>query len=448
MSTCFQFSKIAKLLQAILIQGDCCFESVSSDTRTLKPGELFAALSGEQFDGHDFVEKAKRGGAVGALVSRRCEVDIPQLCVKDTLSALTTLAALRRNQCNIPVIGLTGSCGKTTTKMLLATILQQAGSTLATEGTLNNHIGVPLTLMRLNESHRFAVIEMGANHIGEIAHLTHIAKPTVAAITNVHPVHVEGFGNLNNIAAAKGEIFQGLDDEGIAVLNRDDPFYTQWQEECRTYKMLTFGVHPDAEVSATACRLDENDRAQFTLCIGNKQVKVTLPLLGLHNIGNALAAAACAYAAGIDIHTIQRGLTSAKAVDKRLQKRAGQNGSLLLDDSYNANPASVEAALQVLLRAKGKHFCILGEMLELGDKAAQIHAEMGKRFREAGIERVFTVGALTQHTVKQFGEGALYFTDRTRLVETVKPLLSEEVAVLVKGSNCNRMWEFVQALSA
>ncbi len=444
----FQFSKIASTLNARIVGNDVSFNGVSSDTRQLNPGDLFIALTGPNCDGHDFVAQAKQNGAVGALVSRPVDVDLPQLCVADPLQGLTQLSRLRRAQCYIPVIGLTGSCGKTTTKMLLATILQQVGPTLATQGTLNNHIGVPLTLMQLQAHHQFAVIEMGANHVGEIAHLTDIVKPTVATITNVKPVHIEGFGSLDGVFCGKSEIFSGLAKDGIAVLNADEPHYPQWQQQCATHPQCTFAIAHPAQVHASNIQLDAKNRVGFTLSINDQHVDVKLQLLGKHNVNNALAAAACAHSVGIDINTIQRGLTNADAVTNRLQQQCGQRGCILLDDSYNANPSSVTAAVSVLMQTSGTHIVIFGDMLELGEDAAQIHADMGQTFRDAGIDYVFTVGDLTQHTVAHFGQGGEYFSDRRHaLIDRVKSLLNDNVTVLIKGSKRNRMWEFVEALS-
>lgn len=444
----FRFSQIATALDARMIGDDVQFELVSSDSRHIQPGELFIALTGPHFDGHDFITQVKEKGAVGALVSRPVDVDFPQLLVHDTLQGLTELSRLRRAQYDIPVIGLTGSCGKTTTKMLLSNILQQVGPTLSPPASLNNHIGVPLTLMRLQSHHQFAVIEMGANHIGEIAHLTGIARPTVATITTVKPVHIEGFGSLEGVFQGKSEIFSGLSQDGIAVLNQDERYFSAWQQLCAAHPQCTFAESQSADVYAKNIHLNQQDHLCFTLCIGNNCTDIHTQLLGEHNVTNALAAAACAHSVGVDLHTIQRGLNNVQAFDKRLQQYQGQCGATLLDDSYNANPESVTAAVSVLMRRPGKHICLLGEMLELGEEAAKIHADMGQLFRNVGVDHVFTVGELTQYTVTQFGKGAEYFTDRQALINTVKLLLASDVTVLIKGSKRNRMWEFTEALSA
>ena len=444
--TIFRFSEITTPLQATLLGDDISFGSVSIDTRTLRPNDLFIAIRGEQFDGHDFVEQAKAAGAIGAIVSHFVEVDIPQLCVADPIAALSTLSLLRREQYDIPVIGLTGSCGKTTTKTLIANILRQKGNTLATIGSLNNHLGVPLTLMRLNDEHQYAVIEMGANHGGEIAHLTKLTQPTVAMITNVNPVHIEGFGDLNGVAKGKSEIFQGLNKTGIAVLNQDNAFYGDFQTICATHRIITFGQDKSANVHADNVHLDPQGYGQFTLHIEDKTADVSLSLLGEHNVQNALAASACAHAVGIDINTIVAGLSSAQSVEKRLQIKKGKAGCTLFDDSYSANPTSVKAALSVLIKNAGEHWCVLGQMQELGDHAEQIHAELGDLCRKMGIKRLFTIGTLTQHTVEHFGEGAAYFTDIKQLYEAIAPILSSHINLLIKGSHSNKLWELVAAL--
>lgn len=441
-----KLSTIAPWVGGQLLNRDANYQGISTDTRTLKPQELFIALSGEQFDGHEFVAMAIEKGAAAVMVSRAVPCDIPQLQVQDTTIALGKLAAHHRANFNIPVIGITGSCGKTTVKTMTASILSHSGSTLASARSFNNAIGVPLTLLELNTEHRYAVIEMGMNHFGEIATLTQMTKPTIALINNAAAAHLEGVGSLEGVARAKGEIFQGLTPEGIGILNLDDPFAAYWRDLLGEHPILTFGTASAADFRAENSTLDHEGKAQFTLITPLGETAIQLPLLGSHNINNALAAAAASYAAGADLPAIQQGLQTAECVYRRLNLHRTQEGARIIDDSYNANPLSLQAAITTLAQQPGYRILVLGDMRELGDQAEHYHHAVGISAKEAGIEQLFAYGELSQFAVKSFGAMGHHFQDHASLVAALKPLLHANTTVLIKGSFSTRMDKVVQGL--
>jgi UDP-N-acetylmuramoyl-tripeptide--D-alanyl-D-alanine ligase len=442
----FTLSQIAKLLNGKLNGPDASFESISTDTRTLKPGELFVALVGPNFNANRLVADAATKKAVGALVSEPVSSAIPTVQVEDTRIALGQLAAFHRQQFQIPVIGLTGSCGKTTTKSMLANILQQCGSTLATEGTLNNDIGVPKTLLRLRTEHQFAVIEMGANHAGEIAYVADMAKPTIAFITNVAPAHLEGFGDLPGVARAKGEIFQSLPAHGAVIINADDAFAGYWRENIGSRPLLTFGLRQPAEYTAKQVQINKQGYAEFLLCTPLGEVTIQLPILGEHNIMNALAAAAAAQTVGASLAAIKKGLETFKPVYQRLVVQAGYAGATIIDDSYNANPLSVTAALNILAQKSGEKIFAFGEMRELGPNAAQYHQQIGETAKALGINRLYAYGDLTELTVRAFGEQGYHFAEQAELISAIRQQLHAGVTVLVKGSLSTGMKNVVAGL--
>jgi UDP-N-acetylmuramoyl-tripeptide--D-alanyl-D-alanine ligase len=362
------------------------------------------------------------------------------------LQALGQLAAFRRQQTHIPVIGLTGSCGKTTTKSMIASILQLCGPTLATEGTLNNDIGVPITLMRLTPEHQYAVIEMGANHQQEIRYVTQITRPDVALITNVAPVHIEGFGGIDGIAKGKAEIFEGLTENGVAILNADDHYVDYWRELLPGRKIIYFGMNKKADVTAKNIQLTAEGTASFELVIGNSSAPITLNILGAHNVMNALAAAAATKAIGIDIAAIQKGLLAFTPVNKRLVEYAGFAGAQVIDDSYNANPTAFLAVLQILQHKNGEKILIMGDMKELGEKSEEYHRQLGYQAREHGISKLYAYGQLSALTVKAFGKEGHHFSDQAELIAKVKPTLHPDAVVLVKGSRSMKMERIVEAL--
>jgi len=428
--------------------GSTTIHGVSSDTRTIEPGALFVALSGPNFDGHDHLDAAQAAGAAAALVSKPPKAGhtttLPCVLVDDTLNALGQLAAAWRRQCALPTVAITGSNGKTSVKEMLATILGAAGPTLYTHGNLNNHIGLPLTLLRISPEHRYAVVEMGANHPGEIAALTAIAAPDVAIVNNAGPAHLEGFGDVAGVARAKAEIWQGLGSNGVAIFNADDTHAPLWRELSAGHQQLGFGIDAaQADVRAT-----DIDGQHFTLRTPLGSATVNLPLPGRHNILNALAAAAAATALGIDITDIAAGLQQVKPVSGRLKISSAINGSTLIDDSYNANPASLDAALAVLQQRPGLHILVLGDLAELGPDAEQIHQRIGQQARTHGVDALYASGPLSHHSVVAFGDDGHHFDDINTLVTALRPRLSTEVSVLIKGSRSAGMERVSEALMA
>jgi UDP-N-acetylmuramoyl-tripeptide--D-alanyl-D-alanine ligase len=446
-----RLSEAAAATAGRLAGGDAEFAGVSTDSRTLERGQLFVALRGERFDGHAFVEGAAARGAAGALVERPLEAGIPQVVVRDSLAALAALARAWRRRCHALVIGVGGSNGKTTTKELLAGILEGTGPTLATRGNLNNHIGVPLTLLRLTAAHRFAVIEMGANHPGEIAALAALAEPAIALVTNAGDEHLEGFGSLEGVARAEGEMYGALGADGIAVINADDPFSELWRSLSRGARVVRFGIEAPAEVRATTIqgRIEAGSFVTgFVLEVAGEQARVRLGLAGRHNVSNALAAAAAAHAAGAALPAIVAGLERMRAVAGRLELKPGPNGSWLIDDSYNANPSSVRAGIDVLCALPGEHWLVLGEMAELGEATVASHAGVGDYARRSGITRLFALGEAARHAVAAFGARGAWYEDTARLADALGAGLDRGVTVLVKGSRVNRLERVVARLAA
>ncbi|MCK5639288.1 MAG: UDP-N-acetylmuramoyl-tripeptide--D-alanyl-D-alanine ligase [Gammaproteobacteria bacterium] len=425
---------------------DSEFLGVSTDSRTIEAGMLFIALKGPNHDGHQHIASVAKSGAAAVLVEREVETDLPQLIVEDTRLALGRLASCWRSHLDVSVVAVTGSNGKTTVKEMLASVLSLEGNTLATHGNLNNDIGMPLTLLRLSEQHRYAVIEMGANHPAEIAYLTLLAKPDVALITNAAAAHLEGFGSVEGVAHAKGEIFQGLGESGVAVINADDDYASLWLGLAAEHARCTFGLGPNADVTAQW----EATATGIALSVKMKEQSMTiqLPLPGRHNVMNALATCAAARAMGASLDFIKQGLENMQAVKGRLQACAGLNGSKLIDDTYNANPASLHAGLEVLAACSGQRFMALGDMAELGDDAAQWHDGIGREARKMGIERLYATGDLSQNASEAFGEAGYFFSRQDDLVDALRPELTSDVTVLVKGSRSMHMERVVEALSA
>ena len=443
-----RLSAAAADLEAVLDGPDREFAGVSTDTRQVDQGQLFVALSGPNFDAHEFLDVAAEQGAAGAVVCAPARSRLSLIRVPDTLAALGGLAASWRRRFEPVVVGITGSSGKTTAKEMLAAILSDRDETLVTRGNLNNEIGVPLTLFRLGASHRHAVIEMGANHAGEIARLAAIARPDVGIVTMAGASHLEGFGSLDGVAHAKGEMFEALGPEGTAIVNADDDYADLWSELAGDARVIRFGLGADADF--TARRIEAagpaNQGYNFELVMPGGSVDIRLSLPGYHNIMNALAAAAGAYAAGADPANIQRGLAGTRPTAGRLCVAAGPRGATILDDTYNANPASVRAAIDYLMGLPGRHWAVLGDMGELGETAPELHRQVGEYAREKGVERLFVLGDLSRETAAAFGPDAEHFADLAALGATVGAALSAEVNLLVKGSRMMRLERLVQAL--
>ena len=452
-------ANIAQLCGGRLEGADANWSGVSSDTRTLGKGALFVALRGPNFNGNEFVAAAAAAGACGALVDAQQPVDLPQIVVPDTQTALERLGNGWREQFAIPVIGVAGSNGKTTAKEMTASILSQSGHCLATRGNLNNHIGVPLTLLRMDPTHRFAVVEMGANRGGEVAALVRIARPTVGMITNAGAEHLEGFGSIDGVARAEGEMVEGLAPTATAVINADDEFAGLWRGLTQA-RIVTFGVHAAADFKAADVRTTigaEGFLTQFTLVCPLGSIAVTLHMGGRHNVANALAAAAAASAAGANLEHIVAGLGAMRAVAGRLQFKKASSGAWIIDDSYNANPSSMRAGIEVLAELEGRKWLVIGDMAELGDFAPVAHTEIGEYARAKGVERLFAMGGLAKLAVESFGPGADWYPDAQALAAAVKqalvvagpgqaPAAVPGVRVLIKGSRVNRLERVVDVL--
>lgn len=446
--------QLAKITAGTLHGHDVEFAALSIDSRTLNSGELFVALHGPSFDGHAFVDAAKERGAIALLVAHRVDSDLPQVVVGDTHKALGELAAAWRQCYQIPLIAVTGSNGKTTVKEMLSSILSvmttRPGSVLATHGNLNNDIGVPLTLMRLNSKHQYAVIEMGANHAGEIRYLTHLAQPTIALINNAGPAHLEGFGDVMGVAQAKGEIFEGLSTAGIAIINADDDYADVWRGLCAGNSYQTFGLSEKADVTASDLQLSDDASYRFRLHAANDAIDIQLPLPGKHNVMNALAASAAALAAGVTLAAVREGLQALGSVGGRLQVKQSITGVTVIDDTYNANPASLQAALDTLDDyGAGEKILVLGDMGELGSLAATLHQQMGEQALSSGIDQLFTVGAQAQYAAQTFGAAANHFATQEALIAALKAAVStnkNKTIVLVKGSRSMQMERVVAAL--
>ncbi len=447
-----RLSEIAGPLSGRIAGADVAFTGCGTDTRTLAVGELFVALCGPRYDGHEFVLEAKERGAVAAIVDKPVAASLPLLVVPDTREALGALAALWRARFPIPLCAVTGSNGKTTVKEMLLSILSRAGATAATRGNLNNDIGVPLSLFALDDTHRYAVMEMGANHPGEIARLCRIAEPSVAVVTGCAPAHLEGFGSVEGIARAKGEVYAGLGADGVAVINQDDDFAPLWHRLAGPRRRIGFGLRPGAGVTARRApphlKLagDTALGSRFLLETPRGAAAVHLPLLGTHNVLNACAAAACAQALGISIEHTVGGLESVKAMRGRLTACDGPPGVRVFDDSYNANPGSLQAALEVLAHCRGERWLVLGDMGELGAEGPTLHRDAGRLAKTLGIERLYGLGDLCRESVAGFGPGAKHFSDIESLQTALNADLHAGVHLLVKGSRSMRMERVVVEL--
>lgn len=441
-------SDIAKAVNGQLKGQDVKVNSVDTDSRRVQTGQLFVALKGERFDGHDFLAQVQAQGAVAALVSLPVETTMPVVEVQDTRIALGQLAAYHRQQIGLPLIAITGSNGKTTTKEMTAAIMQAhfktAEAVLATDGNFNNDIGMPLTLLRLRPQHQVAVIEMGMNHLGEIDYLTHLARPNVAVVVNAGTAHIGELGSRENIAKAKGEIFAGLGEDGVAVVNADDRFADYWLGLNTQRRVLRFGLKANADVYADA--IEMNSEISMRIHYQGQQVAVRMAVIGQHNVYNALAAATVSLAMGVSLQDVALGLAQFGGVKGRLQHKHGLQGITVIDDTYNANPDSMKAAIDVCIGMGKPVWFVMGDMGEMGADAAELHAEVGAYAKQKGVAQLLTLGELTTHAVNSFGSAGKHFADIDSLIEGLKTQLNPDVLVLVKGSRFMKMERVVEAL--
>lgn len=442
-----KLSEVALLIGATHVNSDVTLGRVHTDTRTLQPGDCFLALEGINFDGHEFIADAAAKGAAALVVAKPVNSDLPTLLVDDTEQALTKIGGVMRDRFHGQLVALTGSCGKTTVKTLTALIMAQCGQVLATEGNKNNELGTPLMLSRLDDGYDYAVIELGANHQGEIERMVEVTKPHTALINNAHPVHLDGFGSIDGVAKGKGEILGGLAEGGIAVLPQDDVYLSYWRKQCIDKRVLTFGETAAADFYASdivhnACG------TQFTLhVLGDSVAEVTLPLLGKHNLLNAVAACALAYTLGAKTDAMVAGLAQAEPVPGRLVASAGPNGSILIDDTYNANPIAAQAAIDVLCGYNApQKWLVLGDMGELGNNEREWHRLVGVNAKKSGVTKLFSVGHLASEAAEAFGDGASHYDSKDELITALQQSLNKDVVLLAKGSRSARMEAIIDGL--
>lgn len=439
-----KLSEISTALK-IACANELSLSGVCIDSRQVKPGNLYIAIRGERFDGHDFIDEAIAKGAVAVVCSKtQPGITIPQLLVADTQKALATIATLHRQQLSCPVIALTGSNGKTTVKEMIAAILPKPSH--ATPGNLNNHFGVPLSVLQLQKDHRYAVFELGANHIGEIAYTVAIVKPQVTLINNIAPAHIAEFGSIDDVARAKGEIYQGLAAQGTAVVNDDDNYAHFWDSILTGKKVIRFSLHKPADVYAKDLSYNAEGCGCFNLVLPLGEVHIELQVPGAHNVNNAIAAAACTYALGIPLADIAAGLHQFRGVAGRMTYLHGKNNSLVIDDTYNANLRSTLAALDVLAKRKGRRIFVFGDMGELGPWSEQHHQEVGEAAHNHGIEMLMTCGKQSEFTTKAYGSTGKHYSCREDLVKDLLKQLDADTTVLVKGSRSAAMEKIVHQL--
>ena len=438
-------AEIASDLGAKLTGADGWIQGCDVDSRRLAAQALFVALRGRNQDGHQFIGAAEDRGAAAVMVEEKGRSRLPMLKVADTRFALGELARVWRGRFRLPVVAVTGSNGKTTVKELIAGIFREAGRALATVGNLNNDIGVPLTLFRLGEQHDFACLEMGANHGGEIARLTAIAHPTVGVITQCGAAHLEGFGSLEGVARAKGELFLGLDPSATAIVNADDPYASLLTEFAGNRRQITFGLTRDADIGATWETAAPGTVLQINTPLG--AMEVNFPLVGRHNVQNALAAVSAALAVGLPLEAIRTGLEASRSVPARMERKPGLRGIEIIDDTYNANPGSLRAALEVLAGSAGRHWLVLGDMGELGSEAPELHQHAGELARRQGVERLYAVGQLGRMAAEAFGAGGICCENHAALIETLRGDVFPGLTVLVKGSRSMHMEDIVAGLT-
>ncbi|OAN16568.1 UDP-N-acetylmuramoyl-tripeptide--D-alanyl-D-alanine ligase [Photobacterium jeanii] len=450
-----QLSHLADVLDATLVGDDVTIRTVSTDTRHIEHDGLFIALKGERFDAHDFCDQALENGARALLVSRQLPLAVPQLVVADTRIALGQIGAWVAKTLTethgLKTVALTGSCGKTTVKEMVAAILEARGKVLATAGNFNNDIGVPLTLLRLTAEHDFAVIELGANHQNEIAYTTNLVKPQAALINNLAAAHLEGFGSLEGVAKAKGEIFEGLPAGGMAVVNLDSHDLSRWSAQLTEQQVVTFSApQSEADFSASDININSDGRACFTMRTPKGDIPVQLTLAGSHNVANALAAAALSFAMGASLADVAQGLGQVSNVKGRVDITQPYPGLRLIDDTYNASVASVKAAIDLLASFTGLRWFVLGDMAELGEESEQLHREVAEYAMDKGFDAVFTFGKASA-VVSELNQGQ-HFAEKSGLLAAINAQVAQvlkqhqEVTVLAKGARSSRMEDVIAAL--
>lgn len=444
----FRLTDAAQMFGGTLLNPDCSYKKVSIDSRNFADGDLFVAIKGERFDGHEFLgDVAVR--ASGLVVNNPDKnLPIPQWVVKDTTEALGQLARMNRQSFKGQLIAVTGSSGKTSVKEMIASIHSQSAKVHATKGNLNNHIGVPLTLLSMDADTDIAVIEMGASGAGEIAYLCDIAKPDITLVNNIQHAHIEGFGSIEGVALAKSEIYNGLRADGTAVINLDLSWSKLWRDSLTCKGCVTFSVeHKHADIFAENIEAVTAGCYAFELCSGNVRRRVNLPMPGLHSVKNAVAAAACATASGVSLEQIANGLMAVKPVSGRLNSYQIADGITLIDDTYNANPDSFKAAIDVLSASEGYQVLVMGDMAELGEKSLEMHEEIGRYASEKGIDALHAVGLLSAIAANKFG--GTHHKDKRELIRVVSDLLAKEttISILIKGSRSSGMEDVVKTLS-
>lgn len=446
MSMSLLLSDITQLLGCNALEQDTKITGAVIDSRKIAAGNLFVALPGEHVDGHQYLAQARAAGASAALVSQRQNDSLPQIVVDDVTQAFGQIAQYWRQQCTAKVIAITGSNGKTTVKEMVAAILRQCGTVVATQGNLNNELGVPLTLCSIDKTHDYAVIEMGANHMGEIALLTQMVDPDVALVTNVARAHIEGFGSIDGVAQAKSEIYVGMRENSIGIVNADIAFVTQWKQILAGRKCITFGLDNPADIDAKDLQIDPAS-SHFMVELDGEFHYINLPLPGSHNVANSLAAIAIASALNVPVTAIEKGLAAIKSIPHRLQFRAGMNGSQIIDDTYNANPDSYKQALAALTTFSGEHWLVLGDFAELGDDSEQLHKQMGLDAKNVGVERLWVIGSSSKEAANSFGKNAIHFDDIAVLQQQLQNEITQDVTCLIKGSRCMQLDQLADALA-
>jgi len=433
--------------------------SISTDTRTISEGDLFVALQGENFDGNEFAQQAIEKGALAALLSDDINLSAPYIKVSNTLDALTDLARAERIEADIPVVAITGSNGKTSVKEMLASILRQSKCVLATEGNLNNQIGVPLTLLKLTDAYDVAVVEMGASRHGDIAHLCSVAAPTVVILNNVGSAHLEGFGDLQGVANAKGEIVSGVSEAGVVVLNKEEPWFDQWVALAGDKRVVSFGWSNSADIW-----VDRNTiktglfagefKTSFVMNVQQQNIDVQLNLIGEHNVLNALAAAAAAISLGASADNVRDGLALLQSVKGRMQALKGLNDSVIINDCYNANPKSFDAAMACLTGLDEPVWLVLGDFAELGVESGHFHAQIGESIANSRVQRIFAVGSQMKLAVDSFDQHvqsdkrlAQHFSNKAEMANALVKELGEGLVVLVKGSRSQGLENVVERIT-